>query len=48
MILSPIMLEQDNMYRRAMQALDIMTLHFGIQSFKRESLAIAVLVIELM
>ena len=48
MILSPVVLEKDNMYRRAMQALDLMSLHFGIHNFKRTSLALSVMVIELM
>ena len=48
MILSPIVLEKDNMYRRAMQALDLMSLHYGIHKYKRPSLALAILVLELM
>ena len=48
MVLSPIILERDNMFRRAMQALDLMSLHFGIHKFKRQFLAIAVVVLELM
>ena len=48
MILTPVSLTKDNMYRRAMQVLDLMSLHFGIHYFKRTSLALAILVIELM
>ena len=48
MVQSPISLAKDNMYRRAMQVLDLMSLHFEHHNFKRTSLALAILVIELM
>lgn len=36
------------MYRKAMQALDLMSLHYGIYDFDRSSLAITILVLALM
>ena len=48
MVLNPISLNSNNMFRRAMQVLDLMSLHFGMHKFKRTSLALAVVVIELM
>lgn len=48
MVLNPISLTKDNMYRRAMQVLDLMSLHFNVHQFKRTSLALAIVVIELM
>ena len=36
------------MHRRAMQVLDLMSMHFELHHFKRTSLALAILVIELM
>ena len=48
MELSPIELDKENMYRRAMQALDLMSLHFSVNNFNRHSLALTILVLELM
>ena len=46
--MSPIELGQKNMFRRAMQVLDLMSLHNDIHYYKRTSLALSILVLVLM
>ena len=48
MILSPIELGNNNMFRRATQVLDLMSLHNEIHCYKRPSLALSILVLVLM
>ena len=48
MILNPIELGKENLFRRVTQVLDIMSLHNGIHSFRRPSLALTIVVLALM
>ena len=48
MIMSPIELGKNNMFRRATQVLDLMSLHNQIHHFRRPSLAISILILVLM
>ena len=48
MILSPVELGKENIFRRVTQVLDIMSLHNGIHSYNRPSLALAIVVLALM
>ena len=48
MILSPVKLGKENLFRQVTQVLDIMSLHNGIHSYRRPSLALAIVVLTLM
>jgi choline-glycine betaine transporter len=39
----PFKLYEPNSYRKAVQALDLMSLHYGIHGYKRPTLAVALL-----
>ena len=48
MIMSPIELGKNNMFRRAAQVLDLMSLHNQIHCYKRPALALSTLILVLM
>ena len=48
MILTPIEIGKNNMFRRAMQVLDLMSLHNEIHYYTRPSLALSILILVLM